>query len=94
MRANLLVDTGLDPRFDEDDWVGRTVRVGADVLLRVRAPMTRCVMVNSPQVDLPEDGRLLTTLGEANDTKLGLVVDVLRAGVIPLGDAIVPEPCP
>lgn len=92
VRPNLLVDTSEAPRFDERDWVGRTVRIGSDVLLKVRTAMTRCVMVDLPQADLPGDGHLLGSLGAANDSKLGLVVDVLRPGVVELGDAVVVEP--
>lgn len=91
LRANLVVDTAEDPRFDEGEWVGRTLRVGADVLLRVRMPMPRCVMVGLPQVELPEDGRLLGTIADGNGTELGLVVDVLRPGVITDADLVVAE---
>jgi uncharacterized protein YcbX len=91
LRANLVVDTGQDPRFDEGEWIGRTLRVGAGVLVRVRASMPRCVMVGLPQVGLPEDGRLLGTIADGNDTALGLVLDVLLPGVIGQGDAVVAE---
>jgi uncharacterized protein YcbX len=91
-RANLLVDTGTDPRFDENDWTGRTVRIGDRLLVRVREPMTRCVMVGLPQVDLAADDRMLTTIGRVNGTTLGLVVDVLRPGTVAVGDRLVEDP--
>jgi hypothetical protein len=78
-RANLLVDNGTDAGFDEDDWVGRTVRIG-DVELRILRPMERCVMVTMPQLGLPEERGLLARIGEANETNLGLVAEVVAPG--------------
>jgi len=88
LRANLIIDTGQHPGFDEDDWIGRTLVIGADVVVRVRKPMIRCVMVDLPQADLAADGHLLDTVGRVNDTKLGLVVDVVAPGALRLGDTV------
>lgn len=88
LRANLVVDTGQDPRFDEQDWAGRELRIGATVTLRVRTPMTRCLMVDLPQLGLAADAHLLTTIGRVNDTRLGLVVDVVTPGTLRLGDPV------
>ena len=90
-RANLLVDNGTDAGFDEDDWLGRTVRVG-EVELRILRPMERCVMVTMPQIGLPEERGLLARLGEANESNLGLVAEVVTTGRMCVGDAVVVEP--
>jgi hypothetical protein len=68
------------------------VRFGDRLLVRVREPMTRCVMVGLPQVDLAADDRMLTTIGRVNGTTLGLVVDVLRPGTVAVGDRLVEDP--
>ena len=90
-RANLLVDNGTDAGFDEDDWVGRTVRIG-DVELRILRPMERCVMVTMPQIGLPEARGLLARIGEANETNLGLVAEVVAPGRMRVGGPVVLEP--
>ena len=90
-RANLLVDNGTDAGFDEDAWLGRTVRIG-DVELRILRPMERCVMVTMPQIGLPEARGLLARIGEANETNLGLVAEVVAPGRMRLGDRVVVEP--
>ena len=90
-RANLLVDNGTDAGFDEDDWVGRTVRIG-DVELRILRPMERCVMVTMPQIGLPEARGLLARIGAANETNLGLVAEVVAPGRMRVGDPVVLEP--
>ena len=92
-RANLLVDNGTDAGFDEDDWLGRTVRIGG-VELRILRPMERCVMVTMPQIGLPEERGLLARIGEANETNLGLVAEVVSPGRMRVGDPVVLEPLP
>lgn len=90
VRANLIVDTGRSPAFDENAWTGRVLTIGTDVVVRVREPMVRCVMVELPQVGLDAASRLLATLGSANRTELGLVLDVLEPGTLRLGDPVRP----
>lgn len=91
LRANLVIDTGLDPRFDEDTedtWVGHEVSIGDNVVVRVRKPMVRCVMVGLPQIGLDADDDLLTTIGQVNNTELGFAADVVASGTLRLGDAV------
>ena len=90
-RANVLVDNGTEAGFDEDDWVGRLVRIGS-AELRILRPMVRCVMVTMPQIGLPEERGLLARIGEVNETNLGLVAEVVRPGTVSVGDAVVSEP--
>ncbi len=86
-RPNLVVDTE-DAGFVEDGWVGRRLAVGPDVVLEVRAPMPRCVMVSLPQVGLDAEDGLLRTVTEANDGQAGVVADVRSPGVIGAGDDV------
>ncbi len=96
-RANLLLDAGpgTDPGsaldlardgFPEHGWTGRRLAVGGEVVLRVRALMPRCVMVNARQGDLPEDTDLLRTITRTSAGDLGVVADVERGGRVRLGD--------
>ncbi|NHC23488.1 MOSC domain-containing protein [Nocardioides sp. IC4_145] len=78
LRANLVVDApGLVP-FAEDGWVGRELVVGA-VVLRVREPMPRCVMVGA---------EVLHRATRLNDGRAGLVVDVVAPGTVAVGDVV------
>ena len=40
-RPNLIVDTAGDG-FEENDWIGRELRVGPELVLRLIAPTPRC----------------------------------------------------
>ncbi len=97
-RANvvLAVDT---VGFVEDDWHGRHLALGEQVVLRLGPGMPRCVMVDMPQ---PHDGlrhhsRLLRALGQVHDVEFGLQAHVVRTGTLRRGDCAVllqPEPAP
>ena len=91
-RANLLVDVDLEAGGDatdwpEDAWVGRTLTAG-DVVLRLTAPMPRCVMVNAEQAEVPEDRRVLRSLADRG-VHLGLMAEVLTPGRVRVGDRVV-----
>ena len=87
-RANIVVDTGAATGLVEDGWIGSQVAIGGSVVVAVRTGMTRCVMVDLPQVGLERDEGLLRTISRLNDSRLGVVVDVVRGGVVREGDAV------
>lgn len=85
LRANIVLDTeGVG--FLEDAWVDAELAIGRDVVLRFGPPMIRCVMVDTPQVDVSPLPRMLVTLGREHDVLLGIQAHVVRAGTIALGD--------
>jgi uncharacterized protein YcbX len=85
-RANLLVDVPGEG-FPEDEWVGRRLRIGPEVLLAVMRPLTRCVMVDMAQDGLPERHDLLRTLAGRHGMTFGVYATVERPGRISAGDA-------
>jgi uncharacterized protein YcbX len=90
-RPNLVVRTA-EP-FAEEEWVGRTVRIGSGddaVELAFTHVLQRCVMVVSEQADLPEASDLLRMLAKRADQPLRLAVvgAVAKAGVVRRGDAV------
>jgi uncharacterized protein len=90
-RANLLIDvpgTG----FPEEEWLGRDLRIGDQVVLRPRRRLTRCVMIDLAQEDVPEHGRLLRTVAEHHDLTFGVWATVERTGRIELLDDTVADP--
>ncbi len=95
-RPNIVVETG-DSGFVENSWVGRTLALGNEVLLRVTIPCPRCVMTTLPQADLPQDPGILRAaaqhnrldLGEFGELPcLGVYADVLKPGLIQRGDPV------
>jgi hypothetical protein len=44
LRANLILEPGDAEGFVENSWLGRTLHIGADLVLRLTMPTMRCVM--------------------------------------------------
>jgi uncharacterized protein len=90
-RANLLIDVP-GSGFPEEEWLGRDLRIGDRVVLRPRRRLTRCVMIDLAQEDVPEHGRLLRTVAEHHDMTFGVWATVERTGRIELLDDTVADP--
>jgi uncharacterized protein len=88
LRSNLLVDVGTEDGFVENGWIGRMLAIGTDLVISIREPMPRCVMVDLPQKDLPPAPGLLRTIGRLNHTCIGVVADVIRPGSAHLQDPV------
>ncbi|HKW22090.1 MAG TPA: MOSC domain-containing protein [Ktedonobacterales bacterium] len=100
-RPNLVIETPEAMRgFVENDWVGRTLAIGAEVRLHVTDPSPRCVVPTLPQGELMEDIGILRAVAEHNRPaapalngarlpSLGVYASVERGGVIHAGDTIV-----
>ncbi len=89
LRPNLVVDTGGAGGLPENDWAGREIAIGDEVVLRVLYAMPRCVMVDLAAADLPADRGLLRTVTEVNAGDLGVVADVVAGGLVTTGDPVV-----
>ena len=98
-RMNLILDCP-EPGFPENDWVGRTLRIGSDTRLFITKPDARCVMTTMAQDELPEDRGILTGLARHNRLKVGekgtypcagVYARVVEPGEARLGDAVVLE---
>jgi uncharacterized protein YcbX len=95
-RPNLLVGVDGEP-FIENSWVGRTITVGDQVVLRVSIPCPRCVNTTLPQADLPRDVGILRTIARLNRVDLGdfgklpcagAYADVVKAGMVRRDDVV------
>jgi uncharacterized protein YcbX len=88
-RPNIVVESGSwEKDFIENSWVGKKLTTGKDVVLKVTAPCTRCVMITLPQGDLPKDLGILSTVAKYNQVHVGVYASVERGGRIHRGDTI------
>ncbi len=88
-RPNIVVHVdGAQPAFVENDWVGRTLRLGSEVRLKITKPCGRCVMTTLPQSDLPNDPGILRTAVQQNKGHVGVYATVLHGGTVRRGDAV------
>lgn len=86
-RPNIVLQPPSDsPGFVEDEWVGREVAIGENVVIRVLKPCSRCVMTTLPQGDLPQDYGILRTAAQHNQANVGVYASVVRGGMVRRGD--------
>ena len=87
-RANLLIET-VSTGCLEDDWVDKLIQVGSSVILRIVAPLQRCIMVNNSQEELKADTRLFRYLVNNYESTFGVWAKVEGFGDINIGDNII-----
>lgn len=64
-RPNVVLEGDLPP-FDENDWAGNDLRLGADVVATVLIPTMRCIMTTLAQGDLVRDNEVLRVISRHN----------------------------
>ncbi|HET6915355.1 MAG TPA: MOSC N-terminal beta barrel domain-containing protein [Acidimicrobiales bacterium] len=85
-RPNLVVDADGDGWL-EDDWCGRTIRVG-EVEIIPRQPCVRCTMVTRPQPGLSRDLEIYKTLARRHGGTFGVWSTVRVQGTVHIGDPV------
>jgi len=87
-RPNLIIDTGGQEGFVENDWIGKTIAIGSEVKIQVTGPCPRCVMTTLGQADLPNDPQVLKTAAQHNEANVGAYASVVQPGTIRIGDTL------
>jgi len=95
-RPNIVIQSDA-AAFIENSWVGRTIAIGNELVLRVSIPCPRCISVTLAQDDLPRDPGILRAIAEQNMCDLGdfgnlpcagVYAEVIHAGKIQCGDTL------
>lgn len=98
-RPNLVIDTSaIGKGFIENDWVGKTLSIGADVRLHISDPTPRCVIPTLAQKGgIAKESKILQTIVKHNSQSVPLLDDeilpcigvygfILQGGEINKGD--------
>jgi len=101
-RPNLVIDTGNKTGFIENEWLGKTLHIGANLQIKIIEPCPRCVMTTLQQGQLKKDNEILKTIVRHNQIEshtyypgtllkgvLGVYGIVEKSGEIDLGDKVV-----
>jgi MOSC domain-containing protein len=96
-RPNIVIGTG-GSGFTENDWLGRELRVGGDLVLRVIARTPRCAIPTLAHGRLPRDTEALRVVARGNRVSplpgvdpepcAGVYAEVLEPGRIGTGDPV------
>ena len=90
-RMNLLAEWDRDEPFLEDALVGRTLRIGAGVRLRVVERDPRCGMIALDPDTARPDRQVLQQVQAARDGMFGVYATVLTPGTVRVGSVVTLE---
>jgi uncharacterized protein YcbX len=72
----------------ENEWIGKRITIGNEVVLEIKRACPRCVMTTLEQKDLPKDINILKTILRKNNGDLGVYADIVCEGTIFNNDII------
>jgi uncharacterized protein YcbX len=92
-RPNIVLDAENEAPFCEDDWVGRTLRIGS---LRVRIDKRdgRCVVITIDPVTTQRNTDVLRTVARDRQGCLGVYGSIVEPGRVAVGDDVFVESAP
>lgn len=87
-RPNILIETEESGRFPEQDWIGRSVRIG-DAVLSIQSTCIRCVMTTHGFADISKEPRVMRTLIKEAEGNLGVYATVKEPGGVRRDDSVI-----
>ena len=101
-RPNIVIESASSQAFAENAWVGRRLRIGANVSIEVIAPTPRCAVPMLAQGTLPHSREAVAVVNTLNRIEfpplgpgtfpcLGAYATVVATGPVKRGDQVVLE---
>jgi len=87
-RANIYLDVTGAGGFAENDFVGRSVRIGSKVVVSILERDPRCVMITLDPDTAESKPQILRQVAQAHDGMAGVYGAVLVEGLVRKGDAV------
>lgn len=87
-RANLYLNLTSGKGFAEDDFVGRTLRIGSKVQVSIVERDPRCKMITLDPDTAEMNPKVLQKVGRGHGGRAGIYGAVLAEGLVRLGDSI------
>jgi uncharacterized protein YcbX len=87
-RANVYLDLVSDQSFGENDLVGRTVRIGPKVIVRVLERDPRCAMITLDPDTAERTPAVLKKVAQAHEGTAGVYGAVIIEGMLHKGDPV------
>lgn len=89
-RPNIVIDSAGGIPFEEDEWVGRVVRIGA-MRARIDKRDKRCVLVNVDPETTEKNHAVLRAIAQERDARLGVYGTTVEPGWVAAGDSVTIE---
>src|SRR5205823_2850051 len=87
-RANVYLDLPELHAFAEDQFVGRSLRLGSKVTVTITKRDGRCMMITLDPETAEKSPALLKTVAQKHEGKAGIYGAVLTEGMIRKGDPV------
>jgi uncharacterized protein YcbX len=93
-RPNIVIETDGRAPFEEDGWIGKTLRLeprGSGAAIGVTLRDLRCVMINLDPDTAEQNADVMKAAVRMNGNNAGVYGSVLRVGEIRIGQSVVLE---
>jgi MOSC domain-containing protein len=87
-RANVYVDLASSGGFAENDFVGRSLRIGPKVVLKILERDARCVMITLDPDTTEKTPEILKKVAQAHEGMAGVYGAVMVEGMLHKGDPV------
>lgn len=87
-RANLYLDLASREAFAEDEFVGRTLRVGSNAVIAIVKRDSRCMMITLDPDTAEKNPAILKNVAQAHGNMVGVYGVVLAEGMLRRGDPV------
>jgi hypothetical protein len=87
-RANVYVDLTSGGGFAENDFVGRSLRIGPKVVVRILERDARCVMITLDPDTTEKTPEILKKVAQAHEGMAGVYGAVMVEGILHKGDPV------
>ncbi len=87
-RANVYVDLTSGGGFAENDFVGRSLRIGPKVVVRILERDARCVMITLDPETTERTPEILKKVAQAHEGMAGVYGAVMVEGMLHKGDSV------
>ena len=87
-RANVYLDLASLEAFAEDEFVGRSLRIGSKVVISILQRDARCMMITLDPDTAEKTPAILKAVAQAHEGMAGVYGAVLTEGVIRKGDRV------
>lgn len=87
-RANIYLDLSSSGGFAEDEFVGKSLRIGSNVVVAVLQRDARCMMITLDPDTAEKSPAILKAVAQAHDGMAGVYGAILIEGLIRKGDPV------
>jgi uncharacterized protein YcbX len=87
-RANIFLDLTSSGGFAENEFVGRSLRIGSTVVVSVVERDTRCMMITLDPDTAEKSPAILKAVAQAHGGMAGVYAAVLTEGIVRKGDPV------